>query len=246
MRTSTIEPGMIGDRSSIALVEIKHLGRFVIGVSRYVVTKMHLKNRKSRSGYNGWRRSRMNLAETHFPESRSPGPNMRLESACSASLSSVDLLCQFYLPRSNLIKMPIQDMLILGAGPCGLSAAIALAKISREPGSPPIKVTMVEVKARPETIGGTINLTPLEMRYLDNLGAGPRLRKIATDLHDGLDYVSLRTGYHIGNIWGGIGSIRVIRHALVESLLQTLMEEHASTIQVLWGKRVGETSSGSD
>ena len=119
-----------------------------------------------------------------------------------------------------------------------MSAAIALAKSSKETNLAPIHITIVELRPALQTIGGAINVTPLAMRYLDYLGAGIRLRSRAIDLNDGLDYVSLRTGQRIGNIWGGIGSMRAARQAVVESLLQTIEEDHAGTIDVQWGRKV--------
>ena len=74
--------------------------------------------------------------------------------------------------------MPLNHVLILGAGPAGLSAALALAQLSRSqpPPAAPLRVTVLELRPEPTTLGGTINLTPLGLRYLDRLGVGPRLR----------------------------------------------------------------------
>lgn len=138
--------------------------------------------------------------------------------------------------------MTVQDITILGAGPCGLSAAIALAKKHAGAQEPPLRITILELRPRLQTIGGTINLTPVATRYIDYLGAGKRLRERAIDLENGLDYISMRSGKRIGNIWGGIGAIRVARHRLVESLLQTIMEEHSDAIRIQWDRRVAEIS----
>ncbi|KAK9780176.1 putative Fungal-specific transcription factor domain-containing protein [Seiridium cardinale] len=132
----------------------------------------------------------------------------------------------------------------MGAGPCGLSAAIALSKISTT--EDPIHVTLLEVRPELKTIGGTLNMTPLAMRYLDHLGAGEVLRRDAIDLNDGLDCVSLCTGRRIGNIWGGIGSIRTIRHNLVASLLHTITENHVGKIDMRWGQKVVGISESGD
>lgn len=128
-------------------------------------------------------------------------------------------------------------IVILGSGPAGLASAISLSKLSQEPNTPELSITLIELRPKLETIGGTLNVTPLAMRYLDYLGAAARVRARAIDMDSGLDYVSLRTGQRLGNIWGGIGSMRVIRHAIVESLLETLTKDHPN-VKILWGQRV--------
>lgn len=142
--------------------------------------------------------------------------------------------------------MAIREVLILGAGPCGMSTAIALAKLPSEPDNPPLRITLVEVRPKLSTIGGTINLTPLAMRYLDYLGVGSRLRQNSISLDDGLDYLSLRTGQRLGNIWGGVGARRAARHDLVSSLLETIKESHSNSIDIQWGRRLAEISEADD
>ena len=134
--------------------------------------------------------------------------------------------------------MATQSILILGAGPAGMAAALALAMQASSEGSNSLKITLLELRPVLGTIGGAINLTPLAMKYLDYLGAGKRVKEKCIDLAHGLDYISLRTGKVIGNIWGDIGAVRVARHALVESLLQTIQEEHSKNIDIQWGKKV--------
>ncbi|KAI0131816.1 salicylate hydroxylase [Xylariales sp. AK1849] len=132
--------------------------------------------------------------------------------------------------------MAILNVLILGAGPAGLSAAIALSKISTP--SNPIQITVVELRSGVQTIGRAVNLTPLALRYLDYyLGAGARLRpkghKVAA-----IDLVSLRTGSLLGSLWEGVDALRVLRVDLVRVLLETVREEHAERVEVRFGMRV--------
>lgn len=156
-------------------------------------------------------------------------------------------ICQYpYPPKDMRIEtthsMTLQNIIILGAGPCGLSAAIALAKKHAGEQRPPLRITIIELRSCLQTIGGAINLTPIAMRYIDYLGAGKRLRERAVNLENGIDYVSIRSGKRIGNIWGGIGAVRVARHRLVESLLQTVTEEYSDTVHIQWDRRVAEIS----
>ncbi|KAH8651026.1 hypothetical protein BX600DRAFT_501843 [Xylariales sp. PMI_506] len=78
--------------------------------------------------------------------------------------------------------MSPSHIVILGAGPAGLSAALALAKMSSSPlpssattnsrQQPPLRITVLELRPGIQTIGGAVNLTPLAMRYLDYLLEG--------------------------------------------------------------------------
>jgi 2-polyprenyl-6-methoxyphenol hydroxylase-like FAD-dependent oxidoreductase len=80
--------------------------------------------------------------------------------------------------------MSIKDIVILGAGPCGLSTAIALSKMSAlTPDLSLLRITLIETRPALQTIGGTINMTPLAMRYLDHLGASQQL-KDNSEAHD--------------------------------------------------------------
>ncbi|KAH8657958.1 hypothetical protein BX600DRAFT_439136 [Xylariales sp. PMI_506] len=181
--------------------------------------------------------------------------------------------------------MTIRDIIILGAGPSGLAAAIALSRLcpsssttssssSASPFSPspaaasspapPLRITLVELRPELQPIGGTLNLTPLAMRYLDHLGAGDRVRAKGADLRHGLDYVAQRTGKRLGNFWGGMGGVRVARRVVVESLLETLLMEQeqreergikegqegdasvSGSVRLLWGKRVVDISEDRD
>jgi len=136
--------------------------------------------------------------------------------------------------------MTLQHILVLGAGPAGLSAALALSQMSRaEPSlSPPLRVTVLELRPEPATLGGTINLTPLGLRYLDRLGVGPRLRPLGVRVR-AIDMISLRTGARLGSLWDGVDALRVRRAALVDALLETCRDaDHAATIEVRFGVRV--------
>ena len=143
--------------------------------------------------------------------------------------------------------MSIKNVVILGAGPCGLSTAIALSKMSAlTPGLPPLRVTLIETRPKLQTIGGTINMTPLAMRYLDYLGAGQQLKQNSIELITGVDAISLRFAWRLGNIWGGVGARRTARYELVRSLHDTIEREHSDSVHIEWGKRVTEISETHD
>jgi 2-polyprenyl-6-methoxyphenol hydroxylase-like FAD-dependent oxidoreductase len=143
--------------------------------------------------------------------------------------------------------MSIEDIVILGAGPCGLSTAIALSKMSAlTPDLPLPRITVIETRPTLQTIGGTINMTPLAIRYLDYLGAGQQLKENSLELITGINAISLRLGWRLGNLWGGVGARRTARYELVRSLHDTIKREHSSSITISWGKRVTEISETHD
>lgn len=104
---------------------------------------------------------------------------------------------------------------------------------------PPLRIAFIELRLGLQTIGGVIR-TPSAMRYIDYLGAGKRLGEVAVKLENGIDYIVTRIEKHTGNIWGGIGAVRVARHRLVESLTQTVVEEYSDTIHIQWDTRVAD------
>ncbi|GAB7326350.1 hypothetical protein MBLNU13_g10387t3 [Cladosporium sp. NU13] len=114
------------------------------------------------------------------------------------------------------------------------------------PGLPCLRVTLIETRPKLQTIGGTINMTPLAMRYLDYLGAGQQLKQNSIELITGVDAISLRFAWRLGNIWGGVGARRTARYELVRSLHDTIEREHSEFVHIEWGKRVTEISESHD
>ncbi|KAK9793627.1 hypothetical protein AB5N19_04097 [Seiridium cardinale] len=127
------------------------------------------------------------------------------------------------------------DILIIGAGPAGLSAAIALSKISTPEN--PLHITVLELRSSIQTIGGAVNMTPLALRYFDYLGAGARLRPRGHNVAS-IDIRSLRNGALLGSVWKDLGGLRVLRHDIIESLLKTVSSEHSQRVQVRYGAKV--------
>jgi 2-polyprenyl-6-methoxyphenol hydroxylase-like FAD-dependent oxidoreductase len=126
-------------------------------------------------------------------------------------------------------------VIVLGAGPSGLSTAIAFSKISTT--ANPIKITVIEIRPCPQTIGGSINLTPLALRYIDFLGAGSRLRARAHKVAC-LDVISLRSGKRLGTLWEGADDARALRSDLIQSLLETVKADHSQNVDIRFGWKV--------
>ncbi|KAF4502482.1 salicylate hydroxylase [Fusarium agapanthi] len=84
----------------------------------------------------------------------------------------------------KLLHTNIMHIIIIGAGPAGLAAALALSQTAIQ--SSPVRVTILELRPKAETLGGTILLTPLALHYLDALDVGSRLRKLGIPVR-GLD-----------------------------------------------------------
>ncbi|KAK4041405.1 hypothetical protein C8A01DRAFT_45464 [Parachaetomium inaequale] len=125
--------------------------------------------------------------------------------------------------------------IIMGAGPAGLAAALALHQQSTD--SAPFQVTVLELRAGVQTIGGAVNLTPLAMRYLDALGVGPRLRPLGAKVSY-IEMLSHRTGSSLGRLWPDVDAIRVLRQDLVEAMLQTARAVPGDQLRLRFGAKV--------
>jgi salicylate hydroxylase len=67
------------------------------------------------------------------------------------------------------------QILILGGGVAGLTTALALTKFASTSLCPTI--TIFEIRSKPGTVGGAINLTPNALRLLDYLGVLPIVKQ---------------------------------------------------------------------
>ncbi|KAF5640410.1 salicylate hydroxylase [Fusarium sp. NRRL 52700] len=134
-------------------------------------------------------------------------------------------------------------IIIIGAGPAGLAAALALSQTAIQ-GSPP-RITILELRPQVETLGGTILLTTLALRYLDALGVGSRLRKLGIPVR-GVDVVALRTGRTLGQMFPGTDSLRVIRHHLVQCMADAVAEIPKERVTLRYGARVADLQQVDD
>jgi 2-polyprenyl-6-methoxyphenol hydroxylase-like FAD-dependent oxidoreductase len=131
--------------------------------------------------------------------------------------------------------MPKMHAIVIGAGPAGLAAALALHQQSTE--SSPIQVTVLELRPGIQTLGGAVNLTPLAMRYVDALGVGPRLRPLGVKVSY-IEMLSHRTGSSLGRLWPNVDAIRVLRQNLVEAMVQTARAVPDDQVLLRYGTKV--------
>ena len=131
-------------------------------------------------------------------------------------------------------------IVIVGSGPAGLAAAIAITKHpSNSTTIPrPLRVTVLELRPSVQTIGGAVNMKPLTLRYLDALGAGLRLRPEGNPA-SAIDLVAHRTGALLATLWPGVDALRVRRHAVVEALMETALSDcNPWTLRIKHGAKV--------
>ncbi|KAB5532685.1 hypothetical protein GE09DRAFT_1227861 [Coniochaeta sp. 2T2.1] len=135
--------------------------------------------------------------------------------------------------------MTISHILILGAGPAGAAAALAISQI---PSSPPLRITVLELRpkhVKTNNLGGAINLTPSAMRYLDRMGVGTQVRRIGIPV-GGVDNVALRTGRLLGTLWKGVDACRVMRADLVGVMRAGLEGREEEGVEIRYAVRVVE------
>ncbi|KAJ6786316.1 hypothetical protein PWT90_09327 [Aphanocladium album] len=143
------------------------------------------------------------------------------------------------------------QIVIIGAGPAGLSAALAIAKhpSTVSPPSRPTRITILELRGSVQTIGGAVNMTPLALRYLDALGAGPRLRPRG-HAASAIEMVAHRTGRLLATLWPDVDALRVRRQDVVESLTEAALAADdgvdPDVLQIVYGAKLQSLEQQAD
>lgn len=157
---------------------------------------------------------------------------------------------------SSVVAMVVH-ILILGAGISGLASAIALKKYLPDPDAE-VKITIIEIRNSPSTIGGAVNLTPKALRYLNHLGvlevlnrngAGAECKKIEIfDLYTGSKSAELDFCGADGNGIGAPGSAYFARRVMRAELQSAMLEvcDDLENVSVLLGKKTVSIEEKSD
>ena len=151
----------------------------------------------------------------------------------------------------------------MGAGITGLTSALALSHPHNLPQStPPPKITIVEVRPTPSTIGGAVNLTPNALRHLNHLGVYSIIRQHNYGAECRvIDLFDLYTGQRVAGIdfsgpdGNGIGrsdgikgseyfSRRIMRHELQSALLEAV--GRLPNVEIIWGRKCTRITQNRD
>ena len=147
--------------------------------------------------------------------------------------------------------MTASNVIIIGAGMSGVASAIAISKavsasaLSKVDGSLP-QITICELRDKPSTIGGAVNLTPSALRCLDivgvldeiksqQLGCETKLIQLYS-LHTAGNMGMIDYRGHDGNGIGGYYGMRIPRGDLLTAMLSVV--EGLSNVRIEYGKRL--------
>ncbi|CAF4435095.1 unnamed protein product, partial [Didymodactylos carnosus] len=140
--------------------------------------------------------------------------------------------------------MGSQHILINGAGPAGLSLAIALAKRN-------IRSTLFEIRLEPTTMGGAIALAPNALRVLDQtIGIYDQIRHLGFEY----EYIELYSedGWRLGGLVNGdrqaygYPALRIYRSTIMEALLKCV-NDYSTLIIIHWNSsinKIAESDTG--
>lgn len=146
------------------------------------------------------------------------------------------------------------EILILGGGIAGLTAALSLAKFSST--SSPPRITIFEVRPEPATIGGAVNLTPNALRLLSHLGALEEIQKAvygadcgAVEVFDLYTNTKIAESSFRGSNGKGLGdppfqALRITRGEALKGVLKAI-EKH-SNIELSCGRKTNRITENSD
>jgi salicylate hydroxylase len=148
------------------------------------------------------------------------------------------------------------NIIILGGGIAGLTTALALTKYTPSSLKPP-RITLYEIRPKPATIGGAVNLTPNALRLLDHLGALQEIRSrsygkecLAVEVFDLYSGKKLAESSFRGPDGKGLGelpytALRITRGEALKGVLAAI--EKNENIKLVCGKKtvdIKEDSTG--
>lgn len=149
---------------------------------------------------------------------------------------------------------PTQNIIIIGAGMCGLASAISIAQAFLSYEAKP-RIIIYEVRDAPSIFGGAMNLTLKALRCLDKLGVFDELKAMRVGcVVKSIQMFSKRTGGELATIdyagsdgkgLGGYKGWRVMRYPLLCAMLRVV--ERLLKVEIWYGKkltRVEEMSNG--
>ena len=137
-------------------------------------------------------------------------------------------------------------IIIIGAGPSGLAAALALTHHL----NPAPRITLLELRSSPSTLGGAVGLTPNALRVLHHLGVLDMLHAKGYGVEIGkIEMFEVERGGRIGEIsfegaeGQGVGEVgrrfkglRVLRTELTEAMLEVVRGKE--NVEVEFGRKV--------
>ncbi|KAL3460151.1 hypothetical protein BJX64DRAFT_290631 [Aspergillus heterothallicus] len=139
-----------------------------------------------------------------------------------------------------------KNVIIIGAGMCGLATAIALAQAFSSLEETILQITVYELRDTPSTLGGPVNLTPKALRCLDKLGVLAKLKEMKAGCSvDAIQLFSMRTGADIATIdytgsdgsgFAGYKGWRVMRSDLLNAMLDVARK--IPGVEVRYGKKL--------
>ncbi|KAF2111339.1 hypothetical protein BDV96DRAFT_582005 [Lophiotrema nucula] len=137
------------------------------------------------------------------------------------------------------------NIIILGGGIAGLTTALALTKYA--PANLVPQITLYEIRPKPATIGGAVNLTPNALRLLNHLGALQEIRAAhygiecpAVEVFDLYSGIKLAESSFRGADGKGLGNppftaLRITRGDALKGVLAAIAKQ--PNIKLICGKK---------
>ncbi|KAF2034666.1 FAD/NAD(P)-binding domain-containing protein [Setomelanomma holmii] len=147
------------------------------------------------------------------------------------------------------------EILILGGGIAGLTTALSLTEFAPK-NTPPPRITIFEIRPKPATIGGAVNLTPNALRLLSHLGALQEIRAakygaecLAVEVFDLYTNTKIAESSFAGPDGRGLGSppftaLRITRGEALKGVLKAI-EKHPN-ITLVCGKKTTDINEDAD